>query len=649
MNAKPFSKLLEPVTFGHLALRNRVVMAPMATNYADDGGLISDQLLRYYVERARGGVGLIIVEGTCISYPEGKGWANELAIDREGLVSGHYRLVEAVHTHGAKIALQIHHAGRQTNFRLTDGHQPVAPSAIARQDSAQAPRELTREELSLLARKFGEAAERAQRAGYDAVEIHSAHGYLLHQFLAERTNRRQDEYGGSLENRLRFSREVIAEVRRRVGPGFPILYRFSAEGGYSLEEALVFAREWEKAGVDMLHVSVGGIGPLQIGATYPDPMSRPQGWIVPYATAVKRVVKIPVITVGEIREPAFANQVLAEGKADLIALGRPFLADPEWVKKATEGRPEDIRRCISCVFCEEGIQRSTGVHCLVNPELGRESEMAEIKPAPAKKRVMIVGSGPAGMEAARVAAQRGHQVSLYEKAPVLGGGQLALAAAPPHKEKIHWFREYLTTQVNKLPITVHLNTSVDKAVIEKESPEVLLLATGARPLIPQISGIQHPKVLTAYDVLSGQRMPEGKKVAVLGGRQTGCETAEFLAERGYSVTIVSRSPASSLAEEAPHVIRGALLARLRRRQVEVVTEQEVKEICPEGLRLVDRSGQEQFLEAEAVVLARGVTAAAELAEQVADLVPEIHLIGDSAEPRNIAAAVYEGALVARRV
>ncbi len=632
-----------------MTVRNRTVMPPMVTQYATDTGAVSERQMRYYVERAKGGVGLIIVEATSVYSLTGKAWPGGLCLDRESLVPGHSRLTDAVHAYGAKIAVQLHHGGRQVNPAAIAPQLPVAPSPIGRRGFPVIPRELTAEEIQQLIQSFAAAAERARRAGYDAVELHGAHGYLLHQFVSDRTNQRTDEYGGSPENRLRFPREVIHAVRHAVGEDFPILYRISAEGGYSFEDAQVFAQHWEKAGVNAIHVSIGGISPISIGSPEESPMARPQGWLVHYAEGIKQRVGVPVITVGEIRDAEFAEGVLAAGKADFIALGRPLLADPEWVGKVAQGRIGDIRRCIRCEYCRDGIDLGIPARCTVNPALGREGDLAELRPARATKRVMVVGGGPAGMEAARTAALRGHRVSLYEKGGALGDGQLRLAAAPPHKEKVGWLRDYLAEQVKKAGVEVHLNTEVDAQRVEREAPEVLVVATGARPLIPSIPGMKRKQVVTAHDVLGGNVKVEGKRVAVLGGRRTGCETAEFLAQRGCSVTVVARSDASGLAQGATLLHRGPLLARLAQLKVQFITEHDVKEIQPGGIVLVDRAGKERFLEVDAVVLSRGVTPARELADQLQGKVPELYLIGDSYEPRDIARAILEGAVTGQRI
>lgn len=644
-----FSRLLASGQIGSMRVRNRIVMPPMVTQYATDTGAVSERQIRYYAERAKGGVGLIIIEATSVYPATGKAWHGGLCFDRESLVPGHSRLTEAVHSYGARIAVQLHHGGRQVNPAAIAPQLPVAPSPIGRRGSPFVPRELTIDDIQELIQSFAAAAERAKRVGYDAVELHGAHGYLLHQFLSEKTNQRTDEYGGSQDNRLRFPLQVVQAVRQAVGADFPVLMRVSAEGGYTFEEAQVFAQVWEKAGINAIHVSVGGITPTSTASPEESPSARSQGWLVHYAEGIKQKVNVPVITVGEIREAGFAEGVLEAGKADFIALGRPLLADPEWVNKVAQARTEDIRRCIRCEYCRDAMDNGIPTRCTVNPTLGREADLADLRPILAPKRVMVVGGGPAGMEAARTAALRGHRVSLFEKGEALGDGQLKLAAAAPHKGTVDWLRDFLARELSKAGVDVHLNTEVDGARVEREGPDVLVVATGATPLIPALPGMEHGQVVTAHDILAGKVNLAGKRVVVLGGRRTGCETAEFLALQGCPTTVVARSGQSGLAQGSTILHRGPLLARLAKLEVEFITEHEVKEIQPKGIMLVDREGNERFLEADAVVLSRGVTPSRQLADQLQGKVSELYLIGDSYEPRNIAQAMLEGAVTGQRI
>ncbi|MFQ5996826.1 MAG: FAD-dependent oxidoreductase [Dehalococcoidales bacterium] len=655
--ATRFERLFQPGRIGRMTLKNRLVMAPMGTRYATDTGGISERQIAFYAERAKGGAGLVMVESAAVDRKFAGQYQN-VCIDNRLYVPSHNQLVEAVHSFGAKIALQIFHPGRNVATlayaELTHGQQPVAPSPIPVPGSPIVPRALSIEEIEELVEEFTAAAERARMAGYDAVEVHGAHGHLINQFMSRRINQRTDRYGGSVENRVRFAVEIIKRIKERVGGTLAVIFRFTAEetaeGGYTLEDSKRYAQYAEAAGADAMHVTMGfHHGDKDMVDRTICPQSFPQGWRVPYAEAIKQVVKVPVIAVG-VREPEFAENVLREGKADFIAIARGLLADAEWPRKAAEGRVEDIRKCISCLYCLDSY-RAAQVRCAVNVSVGRERELIPLKPAARKKKVLIAGGGPAGMEAARVAAQRGHEVSLYERLAALGEGQLKLAATPPYKDKINWLRDYLVTQVEKSNVEIHLATEVTPDIIERAKPDVLIVATGAKPAIPDIPGINNENVVTAHDVLNNKVEIRKQKVAILGGWSTGCETAEFLAEKANKVWVIARSPASDRGRGITEINRLDLLARLRdNKNVTFLNEHDVKEIFPNGIAVVDKkSGEEHFLEADKVVLARGLTPLGELATQLADKVSEVYTIGDALEPRSIASAIYEGAEVARKI
>jgi len=639
-------RLFSPGKIGWMQLRNRVVMAPMVVQLAAENGAATARTVDYYERRAKGGVGLVIVEA-CYVAPGGKAFACQLGIDRDALVPGHFDLVEAVHRHGAKIALQIHHGGARALPELTGGVL-VAPSPIAEPGVSTIPCALTELEIEDLAASYARAALRAQSAGYDAVEIHGAHGYLIHGFLSPASNQRTDAYGGSAENRLRFAGLVMRKVRAAVGARFPILFRMSAEGGYGIEAAVEIACALERWGVDAIHVSVGGTAPIALLPADTSPMARPEGWLTAHAAAIKQRVAVPVIVVGEIRHPDFGEDVLAQGKADYIALARPFLADPDWPAKAASGRDEEIRHCISCDYCRYALTLTRPIRCLVNPEVGREREFAAVVPASKAKRVIVVGGGPGGLEAARVAALRGHHVVLYERSAELGG-QLRLALLPPQKEKIEWLRHCLITQARKAGVELRTSTNFVPEALAPGEADAIVVAAGARPLQEQLPGAVADQVIPAWDVLQGRPPAKAQAVVVLGGRQMGCETAEFLAERGNRVTLVSRSPAADLAGDVVGSYRGPLLARLRRLGVVLRTNCDVREIKDGEAIVVEAGGGEASVGADLVILARGSTPEPSSVDLLRTRVPEVYVVGDCVEPRAIPEALYEGALAGCRI
>lgn len=632
MPGKTLTRLFQPIQIGTLQLKNRLVMPPMTTNFANDDGTVSDRLIAYYAERARGGVGLVIVEMACVALG-GRAFPRQLYAYSNDFIPGWRRLVDAVHRGGARIALQLAHGGRQTEAPVA-GSQPVAPSPIPR-GRAEPPRELGAEEVEALIEAFAQAARRAREAGFDAVEFHGAHGYLIHQFLSPLSNQRTDRYGGDVEARMTFPLEVVARARAILGKEFPILFRMDGDefvpGGLTLDQTRIIARGMEQAGVDCLHVSAGCYDAMHMII---QPASLPRGCLVHLAEGIKSEVKVPVITVGRINDPELAEKILEQGKADLISMGRGVICDPEMPNKAKEGRLGEVRKCIACLHCGDTLGQGP-MACAINARAGKEEELV-ITAAAQPKKVIVVGSGPAGMEAARVAALSGHMVSLYEEKSELGG-QLLLATLPPYKEEVANLTAFLTSELARLGVEVRLGERLTPDLVLGLNPDAVIIATGSSPSL-DVLGADRPNVATAREVVAGSE-GVGERVVILGGGRVGLETAELLAGQGRQVTVVEMLP--RVAADMGANPRRYLLDRLRRAGVSTETNTRAEEITPEGV-VVTSEGGRRTIEANTVVLALGVIPDRELADQLEGKVPQLRVIGDSAAGGNIVEAIHQG-------
>jgi len=608
----------------------------MGTRYATYSGAVTSRLIDYYVERAKGGVGLIIVQFAAVSV-DGASSLYPLGIWNDAFVPGLRQLARAVQEAGSRVAIQLAHAGGQTSHAIT-GRPVVAPSAVP-VIGYEIPRELTKEEIGSLVEAFGQAARRAMEAGFDAIEIHMAHGYLLNQFLSPLFNRRSDEYGGDLIGRARFPLEVLRRVREITQDRLPIFCRLNADDGVpgSLQpsEACKVAMMLTDAGAAVLDITAGTRESFALSVPS---MADAPGALLPYAATIKAMVNVPVIAVGKIHDPCLAEEALAKGQADLIAIGRALIADPEWPNKAAEGRYQDIRPCLTCnrPECHGRTLRQLDMGCVVNAAVGREARF-RLTPAPRPKRILVVGGGPAGLETARIAALRGHKVILCEEAASLGG-QLILAAIPPHKEDIGRLTTYLSKQVLESGVDVCLNCRVTPELVAKISPDAVVLATGARPLMPDIPGTARHAV-TAWDVLSG-KATTGQRVVIIGGGDVGCETAEHLATQGKEVTIIEML--QDVATELAPWTRRLLLERLMAAKVEILTQTTVISVEPDCV-VYDRQGLTgQVAPVDTVILACGAAPRRDLADALCDTGLPVHIVGDAARPRNLAAAIREG-------
>lgn len=632
-----FDKLLNPGRIGTMTLPNRVVMAPMGTGYGTRDGFVTERMRNYYEARARGGAGLIIIEATCVDYPVGVAFTGELSIDHDRYLPGLSELAEAIGRHGARSAVQLHHSGLMGHSSIT-GRQPVGPSECGIR-GYETPHVLTTQEIQRIVVRFGEAAHRAREAGFDGVEIHGAHHYLGAQFLSRAWNSRRDAYGGSLENRTRFLCEIIKRCKDMAGVDYPVWPRINGYErgmgkGLTLEDARQIAPILEAAGADALHISCYGVGRYCF-----ENMPRRPGHFVSAAQALKKDATVPVIAVGRI-DPKLGEGILRRGQADFVAIGRALLADADLLRKAKDGRSEDTTPCISCWKCMDF--GGDGISCATNATLGREKEYA-LGPAPKAKKVLIVGGGPAGMEAARVSALRGHQVTLCEKGERLGG-QLLLAERAQPSDRIQLLTHYLKKQLDKSGVQIELGCDVTPEFIQQMKPDVVVIATGVKTSRPEISGADRPNAVGVVELLS-RRAETGQRVVVMGGERVGLKAAEYLAEQGKTVTVTRRGP--FMGSKLAPTIRRPLIDRLRDLGVSMLTGIDYEEITKQGLEITDAEGKHQTLKADTVVFATGAIPDKGLEQTLVGASPELHLVGDCVSPRDIVTAISEGFSVGR--
>jgi len=637
-----FKTLFSPFQIGNLELKNRIVMPPMATNFAAEDGFVNDRHVAYYIKRAQGGVGYITFEHTGV-LKQGRAFPNMALIDSDQNIPAFKKLVEAIHQEDGKILIQINHAGRQTSASIT-GSPIVAPSAIPCPVRKEMPRELSYEEIQEIIEAFGKAALRVKETGADGVEIHMAHGYLINQFLSPFSNKREDEYGGDPDRRMRMALEVLREVRNKVGSDFRILCRLSAdeyvEGGLKLEDTKEIAKALERNGADALHVSacVAVSGYLNHPPYYAE-----EGIFAHLAQGIKSVVSIPIIAVGRIRTPELANKILEENKADLISMGRALIADPELPLKASQERTDEIIPCISCNRCILSIRKGA-LQCAVNPETGREG-MFKLEKSERPKKVWIIGGGPGGMKAAEIAARRGHQVTLYEEKERLGG-RFLLAAIPPKKQVLKEFTDYLIRRLGKLPVKIVLGKPFDPTLLEKERPDAVILATGARPLFPTIEGIEDSQAISVEEALSDP-MRLGKKVLVIGGGGIGAEVADHLSEKGKEVTLVEMR--EGIALDLVGHLQHFLNLRLREKGVRILTSTKVIRFERETPWVETPQGVKKLEGFDSTVISLGSTSNIDLFEFLKDRVSNLFVIGDASKPREVMEALLEGEEVALKI
>jgi len=648
-----FEKLFEPGYIGKMKVNNRIVKAPTEMTYANRDGSVSERMLRYYKDVALGGSGLVLVEMTSIDDKGSEyGFATPAIYDHK-FMPGMALLAQTIKKNGAKAGLQLYHGGANRHWKPIKAPSPIPWGvAFAQVGFASIPHQLSISEIEEIIEAFGDCALRGKQVGFDIIEVHGAHGYLITQFLSPLTNKRTDWYGGSLENRMRFLIQIATNVRNKVGPSFPISIRLSGseyvEGGITIEETTKVAKALEQIGVDVLDISGGGRGS---GQKLVVPMYYPEGVNVWAAEAIKEAVSIPIIVCGSINRPELAEQILEEGKADFIGMARALLADPYLPKKANEGRVEDIVPCIRC--CGDGCTNTErkgfgGVLCTVNVAIGKEDE-SRIEAAKEPKDVAIIGGGPAGMKAAQVAALSGHRVTLFEKREL--GGHLIEAGVPEFKKDIRRLVLYLINQIRKLEVRIIEKEAKAEDII-RGGFHVVIVATGSTSLKPRIPGVHKSIVVDALEVLSG--VETGNNVIIVGGGAVGCDTALFIASKGKNVTVVEMRDDIAKETDDPvdmHTIPASITFwdKFTEAGVRVFTRTKLDTILDDGIVVTNKSGVKSKLAADSVVLALGFTPVAwDGLDEISDKV-EVRMVGDCVEPRKIFDAIHEGYLAARNL
>jgi 2,4-dienoyl-CoA reductase-like NADH-dependent reductase (Old Yellow Enzyme family)/thioredoxin reductase len=648
-----YDKVFSPFKIGNVEVKNRIEVPPILPSLATPDGFVTRELIEFYRSFARGGAGIVTVGDTPVDFDYAPGHFGMLNLGDDRVMGGLSSMAEAIKRYGAKISIELNHSGRLVSPRVLNGRSPIGPSPIPTRAEEILARvegrpkvqvtEMDQKMIDQVIDHFASASYRCMKAGFDMVMLHGGHGHLLGQFVSPSSNKRTDAYGGSLENRAKFVIELLSAIRKRIGNGLALEYRVSADEmipeGMHEEETIEFLKMIQDK-IDLIHVSVGMIGDPRCTTRIIRSTYSTHAFNVDRAEKIKKALRMPVTCVGSIMDLATADKIIAEGKADIVAIGRAHLSDPDIVKKTSRGELDGIRPCIRCNLCNERVAPPNflPIRCTVNPVIGREVEYGTLRPAE-KKRVLIVGGGPAGMEAALVASSRGHQVTLYEKEKELGGA-LRFAAGPAFKADMRKYLDWRIRKIRQAPVEVKLSTEATAGSIKAAKPEVLIVAVGAEPLIPDIPGIHRPNVVWAGGTDLG-KVKIGDTAVVVGAGLTGCETALHIAQHGSKVTVIDMINELEIAKDAASVSRMVLLSLLHEHGVEFKTEVKLEEITDTGVVVTDRQWNRFEIPADTVVLSMGLMARRETVKALQGLAQEVYVIGDCSSPRNLMAAIHD--------
>ncbi|MDR1573578.1 MAG: FAD-dependent oxidoreductase [Clostridiales Family XIII bacterium] len=639
--------VLSPIKIGSLEIKNRIELAPACFMLATHDGYVTREMVAYFKNIAKGGAGIITMGETPIDRKSAPAHEYSLNVGDDKVIHGLSDVVEAVHRYGAVLSVELNHSGRiKLNGDIAIGPSPIPTEleeelAIAAGRPKRPVAEMTLDMIADIIDTFANAAVRCQKAGMEMILLHGGHGHLIGSFLSPYSNRRTDSYGGSLENRAKFAIEVIDEIRRRCGRKLAIEMRISANelvpGGLTEEETIPFVKMIEDK-IDLIHVSAGLLGNNRIVPEMIQPTYWPHCYHVHRAAMFKKELKIPVTTVGSIPDMETADRIIAEGKADVVAMARAILVDPEIVNKANRGCLDDVRPCMRCFACNKRTRYFYPIRCAGNPVLGRELDYAEIRPALQKKKIAIVGGGPAGMQAAQIVAQRGHEAVLYERSSALGGN-LIYAAGLAIKADLKRFLEYMVRQTLKTKgLTVKLNTEATAALIRAENPDELIVAVGADPILPSVPGVDKPHVLWVGDVDAGGAKA-GQNVVVVGGGSTGAETALQLAIDGKNVTLTDMLDYEK--QLAPEYPRG-LSYKLEEHRVTILDRAKLEEINDDGAVVIDKDWNRRVIPADTVILSLGFKPRKGVAEQFKGIVSDVRFVGDCVRVGDVYSAIHGG-------